>query len=141
MYIRPSPNYRGAVRCSAYAASRYGILRRCRFCAARAGFVLRSAAHCDPHCGVNANGTHMHNRDVCVYYMYMARRIATGGQHMYPVRPPRCGICGAYVVGVGVIAHELVVACSACAGALWVDVIKRRIAVCTYAWVRCHYGV
>ena len=41
-----------------------------------------------------------------------------------------CGWC---------IAHVLVVACSACAGAPWVDVMKRRIAVCTYAWVRCRF--
>ena len=50
---------------------------------------------------------------------------------------------GTYVVAVGVIKHELVVTCSACARALklWVDVIKRRKRVCTYAWVRHRYGI
>ena len=32
------------------------------------------------------------------------------------VRPPGCRLCGAYVVAVGVIAHELVVACSTGSG-------------------------
>ena len=31
---------------------------------------------------------------------------------------PGCRLCGAYAVAVGVIMHELVVACSACAWAL-----------------------
>ena len=59
------------------------------------------------------------------------------------VRPPGCRLCGAYMVAVGVITHELVVACSACARALYlrVDVITRRKGVCTYAWVRCRYGI
>ena len=78
---------------------------------------------------------------VCIIYMYMARRFATGGQRMCPVRPPGCRFCGAQVVAVGVIVHEVVVACRACVGALWVDGIKQRIAVCTYTWVRCRYGV
>ena len=89
--------------------------------------------------GVKANGTRMYNRGVCahVHYTYVH-----GAPHWdWPVRPLGCGLCGAYAVSVGVITHELVVACSACAGALWVDVIKRHIAVCTYAWVRCRYGV
>ena len=37
-------------------------------------------------------------------------------------------LCGVYTVGV--IAHVLVVACSACAGAMCVHVIKQCIAVC-----------
>ena len=32
------------------------------------------------------------------------------------VRPPKCRLCGAYAVAVGVIAHELVVACSTGSG-------------------------
>ena len=56
------------------------------------------------------------------------------------MRPPGSELCGAYVVAVSVIAHVLVVVCSACAGVIWVDVIKRCIAACTYAWVRRRYG-
>ena len=50
------------------------------------------------------------------------------------VRLPGCRLSGAYAVPVGVITHELVVACSACARALQlrVDVITRRKGVCTY---------
>ena len=38
-----------------------------------------------------------------------------------------------YAVAVGAIVRVLVVVCSACAGIIFVDVIKWRIAVCTYA--------
>ena len=66
---------------------------------------------------VNANGTRMHNR-VCarvrVYYMY----VHGAALRMCLVRPPGYRLCGAYAVAVGVITHELVVACSACAWAL-----------------------
>ena len=50
-----------------------------------------------------------------------------------------CGLCSAYAAAVGAIAQVLVAACSVCAGFLCVDVIKRRMAVCTYAWVRYRY--
>ena len=78
---------------------------------------------------MNANGTHMHNRSICAheYYMYMARHIATGAHRLRDAH---------YTVAVGVLTHELVVACNACAGVLWADVIKQHIAVCTYAWAR-----
>ena len=108
--------------------------------AVRCGAVwlaLRSVVHRALH--VYANGTRMHNRSVCarVYYnnMYMAPHC--GCVH------PGCRLCGAYAVAVGVITHELVVACSACAWALLlrVDVITRRKGVCTYAWARCRYGI
>ena len=46
-----------------------------------------------------------------------------------------------YAASVDAIAHVPVAACSACAGVICVDVTKWYIAVCTYAWVRCHYGV
>ena len=54
------------------------------------------------------------------------------------MRLPVFRLCGAYAAAVGVITHELVVACSACARALYlrVDVITRRKGVCTYAGVR-----
>ena len=96
----------------------------------------------------NANGTRMHNRvivyvRVYIYYMYV--RVHGAELRMCLVRPPGRRLCGAYAVAVGVIARELVVACSACARALklQVDVITRRkgSGVCTYAWVRCSYGV
>ena len=51
------------------------------------------------------------------------------------------GLCGACAPAVGAIAQVLVAVCSVCAGVICVDVIKRCIAVCTYAWVRCRYGV
>ena len=62
---------------------------------------------------VNANGRGMHNR-VCarVYHMY----VHGAALRMCLVRPP--GLCGAYAVAVGVITHEIVVACSAFARAL-----------------------
>ena len=52
-----------------------------------------------------------------------------------------CELCGAYAAAVGAIGQVLVAVCSVCAGVICVDVIKRRIAVCTYAWVSCRYGV
>ena len=52
-----------------------------------------------------------------------------------------CELCGAYAVAVGAIGQVLVAVCSVCAGVIFVDVIKRCIAVCTYAWVSCRYGV
>ena len=93
--------------------------------------------------GINTNGVHMHthmrmhNGCVWVYvgmYIYMARRVA-------PVRLVRTsgfGLCGAYAVAVGVMPNVLVAACSACVEILCVDVIKRCIVVCTYAWVRSY---
>ena len=66
---------------------------------------------------VNANGTRMRIR-VCarVYYMYV--RVHGAALRMCLVRPPGCRLCGTYAVAFGVITHELVVACSACAQAL-----------------------
>ena len=60
---------------------------------------------------VNANGTRMHNR-VCarVYDVY----VHGAALWMCLVRPPGCRLCGAYAVAVGVIMHELGVACSTC---------------------------
>ena len=67
---------------------------------------------------------------VCIIYMYMVRRTATGVQRMCLVRPPGCGLCGAYVVVVGVTAHELVAACSACAGALCYKAAHSSMHIC-----------
>ena len=65
----------------------------------------------------NANGTLMRIRVcACVYYMYV--RVYGAVLRMCLVRPPGRRLCGAYAVAVGVITHELVVACSACAQAL-----------------------
>ena len=65
---------------------------------------------------VNANGTRMRNC-VCarVYYMCTYARVHMHGSAL---RPPGYRLSGAYAVVVGVITHELVVACSACAQAL-----------------------
>ena len=67
---------------------------------------------------VNVNGTRMRNRAYArvsrVYYMY----VHGAALRMCLVRLPGCRLCGAYAVAVGVIKHELVVACSACARAL-----------------------
>ena len=52
-----------------------------------------------------------------------------------------CELCGAYAAAVGAIGQVLVAVCSVCAGVICVDVIKRRIVVCTYAWVSYRYGV
>ena len=55
------------------------------------------------------------------------------------VRPLGCGLCSAYAAVVGVVAHVLVVACSApraYAGVLWADVIKR----CTYSGMHICMG-
>ena len=62
---------------------------------------------------VNENQTRMHNRAVVyarVCYTYV--RIHGAALRMCLVRPPGCRLCGAYAVAVGVIVHELVVACS-----------------------------
>ena len=73
---------------------------------------------------------HVYNIIICTW-----RHIADVSIH------PGCRLCGAYAVAVGVMTHELVVACSAWALYLRVDVITRRKGVCTYAWVRCRYGI
>ena len=70
---------------------------------------------------VNGNRTRMRNRTivrarVCVIYTYV--RVHGAALRMCLVRPPGYRLCGAYAVAVGVVAHELVVACSACARAL-----------------------
>ena len=44
-------------------------------------------------------------------------------------------LCGAYAVAVGAIGQVLVAMCSVWAGVICVDVFKRCIAACTYAWV------
>ena len=63
-----------AVRCGAYAASQYGILCCGRLLAAHGmRIALGSALH--PRCKFKY--TRMHNRGVCVYYMYMVPCIAT----------------------------------------------------------------
>ena len=64
---------------------------------------------------VNENRTRMRNRAivcarVCVIRTYV--RVHGAALRMCLVRPPGCRLCGAYAVAVGVIAHELVVACS-----------------------------
>ena len=46
-----------------------------------------------------------------VYMLYNVR-VHGAALRMCLVRPPGCRLCGAYVVAVGVVAHELVVACS-----------------------------
>ena len=64
----------------------------------------------------NVNGTRMHNRTI----VYVRVCIICTYAHV----APHCGFVwcgrqdGAYAVAVGVMAHELVVACSACAQAL-----------------------
>ena len=59
----------------------------------------------------NANGTRMYNR-VCarvrVYYVYVHGAVL----RMCLVRPLGYRLCDSYAVAVGVITHELVVACS-----------------------------
>ena len=62
---------------------------------------------------VNENWTRMRNR-VCARLCYTYVRVYVHGAalRMCLVRPPVCGLCGAYAVAVGVIAHELVEACS-----------------------------
>ena len=52
-----------------------------------------------------------------------------------------CALYSAYAVAVGAVGQILVAVCSVCAGVICVDVIKRRIAVCTYAWISYPYGV
>ena len=72
----------------------------------------------------------------------MACRIAPGTQRRCPWCALRDADCArAYAAAVGVIAHALVAACSACAGVICVDVAKQCIAVCTYAWVQGVGGV
>ena len=90
--------------------------------------ALRSGVHCD--LGVNANGTlmpfaRMYNCGVCMYIC-----TAPGAQRQRTWRELRDVD---YADAVGVTAHVLVAACSACAGVICVDVIKRCIAVCIYA--------
>ena len=63
---------------------------------------------------VNVNGTRMRNR-VCARVYYMNVRVHGAALRMFLVRPPGCKLSGAYAVGV--ITHEVVVACSACARA------------------------
>ena len=62
---------------------------------------------------VNGNWTRMRNRAIVyarVCYTYV--RVHGAALRMCLVRPPGCGLRGAYAVAVGVIAHELVVVCS-----------------------------
>ena len=109
--MQTSPNYRAALRRACCIA----IWRIALLTMARRARDLRRALD------VNGNWTRMQNRAivyarVCVIRMcaYMAphcrcvlcgRRDADCAAHMRR-------ICGAYAVAVGVIAHELVVACS-----------------------------
>ena len=76
-------------------------------------------------------------RQVCIMYIYtwLVRSADVPGANF------GCELCGAYAAAVGAIGQVLVAVCSVCAGVICVDVIKRCIAVCTYAWVRCRYGV
>ena len=66
---------------------------------------------------VNANGTRMHNR-VCARVSYMYVRVHGAALRMCLVWSPLLELPGAYAVALGVMTHELVVACSACAWAL-----------------------
>ena len=64
---------------------------------------------------VNGNWTRMRNRAcarLCYTYVHVHVRVHGAVLRMCLVRPPGCRLCGAYTVAVGVIAHELVVACS-----------------------------
>ena len=61
----------------------------------------------------NVNGTRIHNR-IIVYVRVCRRRIADVSGAAARIQR----LCGAHAVAVGVMAHELVVACSACARAL-----------------------
>ena len=86
---------------------------------------------------VNANGTRMHNR-VIVYAR--VRIICT-----YAYMAPHCGCvwCGrrdadyAAQMRLRLVLSRM----SLLWRAVQVDVIMRRKGVCTYAWVRCRYGV
>ena len=84
----------------------YGMAHR----AANDGLVHRDL-------DVYANGTRMHNH-VCAHVYYMWVRVHGAALRMCLVRPPGCRLSGAYAVAVGVITHEVVLACSACARAL-----------------------
>ena len=63
---------------------------------------------------VNVNGTRMYNRVrgciICTYAHVVS--------HVSGAAATMQRLCGAYAVAVGVMAHELVVACSTCARAL-----------------------
>jgi hypothetical protein len=62
---------------------------------------------------VNGNWTRMRNRAIAYARICVIRMCVHGAAlRMCLVRPPGCRLCGAYAVAVGVIAHELVVACS-----------------------------
>ena len=99
--------------------------------------------------GISINGAHMLARGyiIAVYaytYMthrYMAHCIATGADAVRVLRPAECGLCGAYGVAVAFIACVRVTVRSACAGVVYIDVMKRLVTICTYEWVRCSYGV
>ena len=65
---------------------------------------------------VNGNRTRMCNRAIVqscvrVFVLYNVR-VHGAALRMCLVWPPGYRLCGAYAVAVGVIAHELVVACS-----------------------------
>ena len=81
----------------------------------------------------------VYNRSVRVYYVYIYTWLVRSAD--VPGANFGCELCGAHAATVGAIAQVLVAVCSVCAGVICVDVIKRCIAVCTYAWVRCRYGV
>ena len=61
--------------------------------------------------------------------------------HSAGVSGAECGLCGAYVIVVDVIACVPAAVCNTCVGVICVNVIKRHIAVCTHAWARCGFGV
>ena len=87
-----------------YGASRYGA----SLTMARRAHDLRRAPD------VNANGTHAQSCNrVCARVCYTYVRVHGAALRMCLVRPPGCRLCGAYAVAVGVITHELVVACGA----------------------------
>ena len=72
---------------------------------------------------------------VCMVYIYtwLVRSADVPGANF------GCELCGAYAAAVGAIGQVLVAVCSACAGVICVDVIKRCIEVYIYAWVSCRY--
>ena len=95
--------HRSMVRCAADAAEQY-----CMVCVAPGSALCRGCK-----CKWNA---HAQSRCMCTCVLY----VHGATLRMCPVRPPGCRLCGAYAVAVavGVITHQLAVACSACAWAL-----------------------
>ena len=90
---------------------------------------------------VNANGTRMHNRAIVYARVYIICTYAY--MAMSPHAHCGCVWCGRRDADYA--AHMQLRLVLSRMSLLWravqVDVITRRTGVCTYAWVRCSYGV